>query len=86
MLAILHQLLGGILFLAGIVVLPLPIPFGLIMMVIGLALLAPYIVPVQRVIRSIRTKNRGINETLMRWRDKVPPVIRSTIDKTHPIQ
>jgi len=84
MLAILHQVMGGILFLAGLVVLPLPIPLGLIMIVIGLALLAPYILPVQYAIRSIRRKNAAINEKLIRWRNNLPPVIQKTIDKTHP--
>ncbi|GGC95244.1 PGPGW domain-containing protein [Aquisalinus flavus] len=84
MLAIFHQVLGGILFLAGLVVLPLPIPFGLIMIVIGLALLAPYIIPVQNVIRTLRRKNASINEKLIRWRSNMPPVIQKTIDKTHP--
>lgn len=84
MLAIFHQVLGGILFLAGLVVLPLPIPFGLIMIVIGLALLAPYIIPVQNVIRTLRRKNASINDKLIRWRNNLPPVIQKTIDKTHP--
>lgn len=84
MLAIVHQVLGGLLFLAGLIVLPLPIPFGLIMMVIGLALLAPYILPVQNVIRGIRSKNTTINSTLLRWKARMPPIIQKTIDKTHP--
>lgn len=84
MLAILHQLMGGLLCLAGIVVLPLPIPLGLIMIVIGLALLAPYMLPIQGIIRSIRRKNAALNGKLLSWRTKLPPIIQKTIDKTHP--
>ena len=62
----------------------MPIPFGLIMLVIGLALLAPYILPIQHLVRSIRRKNGAINDQLIKWRERFPPVIQKTIDKTHP--
>ena len=84
MLAIFHQIMGSILVVAGLLVLPLPIPFGLIMLVIGLALLAPYMVPIQRLVRWIRVKNDKVNEYLLKWRERFPPVIQKTIDKTHP--
>ena len=84
MLPIMHQVFGSILVVAGLIVLPLPIPFGLIMLTIGFALLAPYIPAVQRLIRYMRTKWPNLDGTLRRWRDRMPPVIKSTIDKTHP--
>ncbi|MCI5044539.1 MAG: hypothetical protein MRY72_07550 [Aquisalinus sp.] len=84
MLAIFHQIMGSVLVVAGIVVLPLPIPLGLLMLVIGLALLAPYVIPVQNLVRSLRRKNARLNEQLLRWREKFPPVIQKTIDRTHP--
>ena len=84
MLAIFHQIMGSVLVVAGIVVLPLPIPLGLLMLVIGLALLAPYIIPVQNLVRSLRRKNTKLNDQLVRWREKFPPVIQKTIDRTHP--
>ena len=84
MLPVLHQVFGSTLVVAGLIVLPLPIPFGLIMLTIGFALLAPYIPAVQRLIRHMRTKWPKLNATLLRWRDRLPPVIKRTIDKTHP--
>lgn len=84
MLPILHQVFGSTLVVAGLIVLPLPLPFGLIMLVIGFALLAPYIPVVQRLVRKMRTKWPNINEMLLRNRDRFPPVIKKTIDKTHP--
>ncbi|MEM6536684.1 MAG: PGPGW domain-containing protein [Pseudomonadota bacterium] len=84
MLPIFHQALGAFLVVTGLVVLPLPIPFGLIMITVGCTLLAPYVPAVQRFVRRIRAKNPSINETLMRHRDRCPPIIRKTIDKTHP--
>ncbi len=84
MLAIFHQIIGSTLVVAGLIILPLPIPFGLIMLVVGLALLAPYIVPIQKLIRSLRRKNAKLNEQLMKWYEKMPPIIKKTIDQTHP--
>ena len=84
MLPIFHQIFGSTLVVAGLIVLPLPIPFGLIMLTIGFALLAPYIPAVQRLIRAMRRKWPDLNEKLVRYRDRFPPVIKRTIDKTNP--
>ena len=86
MLPIFHQALGAFLVLSGLIVLPLPIPFGLLMITIGCALLAPYVPAVQRVVRRLRRKSPRLNATLLRHRHRFPPVIRNTIDKTHPEQ
>jgi len=85
MLPILHQVFGSALVVAGLIVLPLPIPFGLIMLTVGFALLAPYIPVVQRLIRHMREKWPNLDGQIRRHRHKFPPVIRKTIDKTHPI-
>lgn len=84
MLPVVHQVFGSTLVVAGMIVLPLPLPFGLIMLTIGFALLAPYIPAVQRLIRFMRTKWPNLNRQLLRFRDRFPPVIKRTIDKTHP--
>ena len=84
MLPIFHQVSGSILVLAGLIVLPMPIPFGLIMLTIGFALLAPYIPVIRRLVRKMRAKWPDLNESMLRHRDRFPPVIRKTIDQTHP--
>jgi hypothetical protein len=84
MLPIFHQVSGTILVVAGAILTPTPIPFGLIMVTIGLALLAPYFRPVQGLIRKIRGRWPKIDTALRRNRERFPPVIRQTIDKTHP--
>ena len=86
MLPILHQVAGSTLVVTGLIVLPLPLPFGLIMLVIGFALLAPYIPAVQRLVRQMRRKWPNIDEMLLRHRHRFPPVIKRTIDKTHPAE
>lgn len=84
MLALLHQVMGSVLVVAGMIILPFPLPFGLIMIVIGCALLAPYFAPVQRLVRTLRRSNKTVNSKLIQWRNRFPPVIQKTIDKTHP--
>ncbi len=84
MLPVIHQLTGSTLVLAGLVVLPLPIPLGLIMLTVGLALLAPYVPAVQRFVKHLRTRSPGLDRSMRRHRHRFPLVIRRTIDKTHP--
>ncbi|OFW99370.1 MAG: hypothetical protein A3E78_10185 [Alphaproteobacteria bacterium RIFCSPHIGHO2_12_FULL_63_12] len=84
MLPIFHQILGGVLVVSGAILTPTPIPFGLIMLTIGLTLLAPYMPPVQGLIRAIRRKWPKVDRNLIKHRHRFPPVIRTTIDKTHP--
>lgn len=84
MMPILHQIFGSTLVVAGLIVLPLPLPFGLIMLTLGFALLAPYIPAVQRLIKKMRTKWPDLDAALRRYRHRLPPVMRKTIDKTHP--
>ncbi|MEL6213345.1 MAG: PGPGW domain-containing protein [Pseudomonadota bacterium] len=84
MLPIIHQALGTVLLIVGLIVLPLPIPLGLIMITIGFALWAPYIPAFQRLIKRMRSKWPVLDKNLRQYRDRFPPVIRKTIDKTHP--
>ncbi len=84
MMPIIHQLFGSLLILVGLVVLPLPLPFGLIMITLGVALLAPYVPAFQRLVRAMRRKWPKIDRSLLRYRHRLPEVIRKTIDKTHP--
>ena len=86
MLPIIHQFFGTTLIIAGFIVLPLPLPFGLIMITLGCALLAPYVPAVQRLIRHMRGKWPNLDDALRRYRHRFPPVIKNTIDKTHPAE
>ena len=79
-----HQVAGVFLVIAGAIIAPTPIPFGLIMLTIGLALLAPYSPPVRRAVRAIRRRWPKIDNTLRRNRHRFPSVIRQTIDSTRP--
>jgi Putative transmembrane protein (PGPGW) len=85
MLPVVHQVIGSTLVVAGLVVLPLPIPLGLIMMILGFAMLAPYIPAVQRLVRHMRAKWPHLDVQLRRNHHRFPSIIKKTIDKTHPI-
>lgn len=84
LLGLAHKLFGSILVLFGLVVLPMPIPFGLIMISLGLAMLAPYFKPIQKLVRHLRRKSAVIDRNMVRFKDKCPRVIRITIEKTNP--
>ena len=84
MLSVFHRIFGVLLVVAGLVILPMPLPFGLIMITIGLALLAPYFPAVQKLIIKMRRKWPDLDKGLQRYRDRMPPVIKKTIDKTTP--
>lgn len=68
MLSIVHQVLGAVLVIAGAILTPTPVPIGLVLLTIGLALLAPYMPPVQRLVRAIRRKWPNVDESLRRHR------------------
>ena len=81
---IVHQISGVFLILAGMVLGPLPIPLGIPCFALGLALLAPYVPPIRALVRWLRRKYSSFDEQMIKWRDKVPPVVQNTIDRTHP--
>lgn len=81
---VLHQISGVILVLVGLVVLPIPIPLGLLMITVGLALLAPYMPMIQRILTGVRAKWPKIDASLLKHRDRLPMIIRRTIDETDP--
>lgn len=82
MMTIIHKIGGLLLVIVGLIVLPMPIPLGLIMITIGLALLAPYMPMVQRLIVTLRTKWPTIDASLIRNRHRFPQIVKTTIDKT----
>jgi len=81
-----HKLLGSLLVLFGLVLFPMPIPVGLIMIAVGLLLLAPYFKPIQKFVRMLRCKFQPVDRTLRKIKRKCPPVLRSAIEKTAPVE
>lgn len=84
LLALAHKITGSALVLFGIVILPMPIPLGLILIALGLAMLAPYFKPIQKLVRHLRRKSPLVDRNMVKFKDKCPRVIRMTIEKTNP--
>ena len=84
LLALAHKLVGSVMLLFGAVMLPLPIPVGAPLILIGLAFLAPYFAPVRTVIRTIRGRVPSLDAALVRHAHRCPPVVRRTIAVTQP--
>ncbi|MGF1455297.1 MAG: PGPGW domain-containing protein [Alphaproteobacteria bacterium] len=75
---------GWALIAVGLVVLPLPIPLGAIMIVIGIAMVAPTSPGVRDVLRKVRTRFPSFDRTLEGWRPHLPNLIRTLIEDTRP--
>ena len=84
LLALAHKLAGSVMLLFGVVMLPLPIPLGAPLILIGLAFLAPYFAPVRVAIRAIRTRAPVLDTALVRHAHRCPAVVRKTIEVTQP--
>ena len=84
LLALLHKLVGSVMLLFGMVMLPLPIPVGAPLILIGLAFLAPYFAPVRVVVRSLRARAPVLDAALVRHAHRCPSVVRRTIAVTQP--
>lgn len=87
----LRRAVGWVLFIVGAILAPTPIPFGLIMVAIGLYLLAKDSVVARRMIRSVRRRIPALTAALDRLHqglDRVHPKVgkglRAFIDRTHP--
>lgn len=77
-------IIGWLMVFAGLIILPLPIPLGLIMIVVGLALLAPHAPPVRRGIRALRRKFPGVNQKLNALKPRLPRFARLMVELTDP--
>ena len=84
LLALLHKLVGSVMLLFGFVLLPLPIPFGAILILLGMAFLAPYFAPARIVIRAVRRRAPALDRVLRAQAHRCPPVVRATIEATVP--
>ncbi len=78
-------LFGGLLLLLlGLLLFPLPIPFGLPLMLVGLALLLQNSMYWQRQFKRLRLKFSGFSQRLNRIKPKLPEFARRLIEKTDP--
>jgi hypothetical protein len=76
--------LGMFLVVTGIIVTPLPIPFGLLMIVIGLSLLASDIPVVHRALVNLRHRYQAFSARLNDIKHHLPGFARKLIEDTDP--
>jgi hypothetical protein len=75
---------GLVLLLAGLVVLPLPLPFGLLMIVTGLVLLIANSVWAAGVLRRARGRSPRLNAGLRRAGGRLPRSLHRVLFATDP--
>ena len=77
-------MLGILLVIAGVIVTPLPIPFGLIMIFIGLSLLVTTVPRVREWLRRQRHRYQEFSGQLNAIKGKLPRFARKLIEDTDP--
>ncbi len=79
-----QAIFGWMLIAVGLVVLPLPIPLGAIMIVIGIAMVSPSSPMMRDVLRNVRVRFPSFSATLDGWAPRMPALIRILIEDTRP--
>lgn len=77
-------LLAFIFIVAGLITLPLPIPAGLLMLIVGLSLLVSAIPEVRQYLRRLRKHFHQTSGWLNRIKHKMPGFARQLIEETDP--
>ncbi|MFY0610612.1 MAG: hypothetical protein JXQ99_03715 [Hyphomicrobiaceae bacterium] len=75
---------GAILFLAGLIVFPLPVPFGAVMIVAGLVLLVSSSAMIARRLRSFRQHHPGANKVIQAIEDRLPERWKKAFRRSDP--
>jgi len=79
-----RAIIGWMLIICGVILVPLPIPFGLILIALGLLFVAPSSPTIRRAIRKLRRRYPGLDNQLERIRPYVPLFISRIIEVTRP--
>lgn len=76
--------LGWLLLIGGILVVPLPLPIGLLMFLGGLSILVVESKAVRHFVRYLRRKNRWLDKRLSQFTDKAPESLQAVLRQTDP--
>lgn len=80
------QLVALVLIVVGLILFPLPIPFGLALIVIGLAMLVSSSPATARWLKGIRRRNRGTDRAIRTIETGLPEVLAGPLRTTDPDQ
>ena len=75
---------AGCLILGGLIILPMPIPTGAIMIVIGLVLLLSVSATAIRLVRAFRRKHRKVDSVIREVEDRLPTAWRRILRRSDP--
>ena len=78
------RLIAILLLIAGLIIFPLPIPFGLILIIIGLTLLISSSSKVADMIKTFRKTHPDIDREIRHIKEKTPPIIKHPLEITEP--
>ena len=81
---IITQVTGVLIFIAGMIFFPLPIPIGAVMMIVGLTMMISSSKKLRKVIREYRRRNPKMNSTIHNAEYYLPKSMRDSIDQTDP--
>jgi hypothetical protein len=79
-----NLVVGFFLVICGIIITPLPIPVGLILIVLGLSLLVPALPVLRRWLTLARARFPKLSNKLQSIRHRLPKFARNLIDHTEP--
>jgi sulfite exporter TauE/SafE len=77
---------GILLLLLGIIITPMPIPLGIILIILGLSMLVGTIPKVRHFLQFIRRRYRAFSHKLNRIKHRLPAFARQLIEDTDPDQ
>ncbi|MDX1580142.1 MAG: hypothetical protein R3360_00830 [Alphaproteobacteria bacterium] len=84
MIALLVRISAICIFLTGVVTFPLPLPVGLFLMVLGLALFLAYSNWGREIVKRWRFNNRGADARIRLLARKLPAFLRRSLEITRP--
>ena len=84
MIKLLSVLGSALLILGGLIVLPMPIPFGALMIASGIVLLISASAAVALKVRSFRRRHRAANDAIQSVENKLPERWKKILQRTDP--
>ena len=79
------SIIGILLILVGIVLVPLPIPFGLILIFLGTLLLVTVNSAARKIVKSLRRRWKWLDRLLDRAAEKLPHDVAEPVEATKPL-
>lgn len=78
--------IGGLLVVAGLIMMPMPIPLGLLFILLGLSLLISVLPALRLRILALRQRFPKWSRSLQRQKRYLPAALRHLLDDTDPEQ